>query len=133
MVANHLFNGNVYGLHADAQAPKIAFLLGVFDKELRKIHANYWRTFCAIRSVCFNRSTSRAFGIVQAPDILEDGRQDMCDSCPDMTVWDGKLVHSCRMEEWRLYGSYVTVQPLEPNATTPPKIRPEEIPVPSRS
>jgi hypothetical protein len=35
----------------------------------------------------------------------------MCESCPDMTVWDGKLVHSCRMDEWRLYGNYLVAQP----------------------
>jgi hypothetical protein len=27
-----------------------------------------------------------------------------------MAVYDGKLVHSCRMDEFRLYGTYVTVQ-----------------------
>jgi len=52
----------------------------------------------------------QSIGIVNAPDLLPDGRQDMCDSCPDMTVWDGKLIHSCRMDEWRLYGTYVVAQ-----------------------
>jgi hypothetical protein len=33
----------------------------------------------------------------------------MCDSCPDMTVWDGKLINSCRMDEYRLFGGLLTV------------------------
>jgi hypothetical protein len=33
----------------------------------------------------------------------------MCDSCPDMTVWDGNLINSCRMDEYRLFGGMVSV------------------------
>jgi hypothetical protein len=29
----------------------------------------------------------------------------MCDSCPDMTYYEGRLVHSCRLDEYRLYGT----------------------------
>jgi len=43
-------------------------------------------------------------GIVQAPDILPDGRIDMCDDCPDMCVYEGKLVNSCRLDECRKFG-----------------------------
>ena len=56
----------------------------------------------------------QSIGIVQAPDIMPDGRADMCDSCPDMTVFDGQPINSCRMDEWRLYGSYL--QPQMPKA-----------------
>ena len=51
----------------------------------------------------------QSIGIIQAPDIMDDGRTDMCDSCPDMTVYDGKLINSCRMDEYRLFGGMVTV------------------------
>ena len=47
--------------------------------------------------------------IIQAPDMLPDGRADMCDSCPDMTVYDGKLINSCRMDEYRLFGGFLSV------------------------
>ncbi len=29
----------------------------------------------------------------------------MCDSCPDMTYYNGKLINSCRMDEYRLFGT----------------------------
>jgi hypothetical protein len=51
--------------------------------------------------------------IIQPPDILEDGMQNMCDSCPDMTVLDGKLVWSCRMEEPLRYGRFAHTVPKE--------------------
>ena len=46
---------------------------------------------------------------IQAPDVQPDGRADMCDSCPDITIYDGKFVNSCRMDEYRLFGGFVSV------------------------
>ena len=51
----------------------------------------------------------QSIGIIQAPDFLPDGRADMCDSCPDMTVYDGKLINSCRMDEYWLLGGFLSV------------------------
>lgn len=49
--------------------------------------------------------------IVQPPDIFADGRQSMCDGCPDITVWNGHLVWSCRLEELKRYGHFLTLAP----------------------
>ena len=53
-------------------------------------------------------------GVVEHPfdlrHFLEDGRLDVCDSCPDMTVWQGNLINSCRMDEYRLFGGLLSVQ-----------------------
>jgi hypothetical protein len=49
--------------------------------------------------------------IIQPIDLLADGRDNMCDGCPDMTVHDGKLVWSCRLEEPRAFGQFVTAVP----------------------
>jgi hypothetical protein len=40
---------------------------------------------------------------------MADGTADMCDSCPDMTYWNGELVNSCRLDEYRVFGGFVTV------------------------
>ena len=37
---------------------------------------------------------------------------NMCDACPDITYWDGKLVHSCRLDEWRMFGGYLQAHML---------------------
>ena len=29
--------------------------------------------------------------------------------CPDMTYCNGELINSCRMDEYRLFGGFVTV------------------------
>jgi hypothetical protein len=46
--------------------------------------------------------------IIQPVNFEADGRQDMCDSCPDITVHEGRLVWSCRLEELKDYGDFVT-------------------------
>jgi hypothetical protein len=53
--------------------------------------------------------------VIQPIDLLEDGSDNMCDGCPDMTVHDGKLVWSCRLEEPRAFGQFVTAVPKEAN------------------
>jgi hypothetical protein len=41
------------------------------------------------------------------PDVLANGRQNMCDGCPDVTVHNGELVWSCMLEERLKYGSFL--------------------------
>jgi hypothetical protein len=134
MAWHHFFYKTYFAYTAMHSLPKVTFLLGVFDKGTRRAHANYWKDILRHPVRFFQPVYMQSIGIVQAPDILPDGRQDMCDSCPDMTVWDGKLVHSCRMEEWRLYGNYITAQNATPDGKdAPPVVEPDEIPVVSRS
>ncbi len=49
--------------------------------------------------------------IIQPIDNLDDGRANMCDGCPDMTVHNGKLVWSCRLDECKQYGQFLTAVP----------------------
>jgi hypothetical protein len=50
---------------------------------------------------------TQSISIIQAPDMMENGMASMCESCPDMCVWEGNLVNSCRLEEYRKYGRLV--------------------------
>jgi hypothetical protein len=53
----------------------------------------------------------QTFTIIQPVDMMEDGRMNMCDGCPDMTVHDGRLYWSCRLEEIKRYGCFVHAVP----------------------
>lgn len=46
--------------------------------------------------------------IVQAHDISLFGDMDMCEGCPDMTYFKGRLVNSCRLDEYRKYGRFIS-------------------------
>jgi organic radical activating enzyme len=46
--------------------------------------------------------------VIQGHDIPLSGDMDMCDGCPDMTYFRGRLVNSCRLDEFRKYGRFIT-------------------------
>lgn len=128
---HHLRHGTYVVYSPGHTVPKIAFLLGLVDKGIRQTSRNFWKDVLRHPSRLFQPLYTQSIGIIQGPDLLEDGRIDMCESCPDMTVWDGKLVHSCRLDEWRLYGNYVTAQPRETaEPVAEPVIAPEAITMP---
>ncbi len=90
---------------------KSMLLLSLFDKKLRK---TFWRFFRNPINI-FRRLYQQSIMVIQPVDFLEDGRQSMCDGCPDMTVWNGKLVYSCRLEEQLNYGYNLKTYPKELN------------------
>ncbi len=64
--------------------------------------------FRAVRSpsLLFRRLHFQSIMIIAPVDVLADGRQNMCDGCPDMTVWNGDLAWSCRLEECIHFGQF---------------------------
>ena len=55
--------------------------------------------------------------IISPVEILADGRQNMCDGCPDMTVWNGELAWSCRLEECIHFGQFTRTVPRNKECT----------------
>jgi organic radical activating enzyme len=88
---------------------KSMLLLGFFDKGLRKTFFNFIKNPLNL----FKRLHYQSVMIIQPVDFLEDGRQSMCDGCPDITVWNGQLVWSCRMEEQLKYGQNIRSFPKD--------------------
>jgi len=81
------------------------WLAALFDPRIRRALRTALRH---PKSALLQAPYGVSIGIIQAPDVLPGGQVDMCESCPDMTVWEGKLVHSCRLDEHRKFGHYVT-------------------------
>jgi len=88
---------------------KSMLLLSAFDKKLRKGFFNYFKNPLNI----FRKLHYQSVMIIQPVDFLEDGRQNMCDGCPDITVWNGQLVWSCRMEEQLKFGHNLKSYPKD--------------------
>ena len=53
----------------------------------------------------FGKVYTLTLSVIEPNTLLPDGDYEMCDSCPDMTYHEGTLVHSCRLDEYRLYGT----------------------------
>ncbi len=106
---NHLLYDKylAYAKPKDTRKGKLMLLMGAFDKKLRKTFFSFYKNPLNI----FKRLHYQTVLIIQPVDFLEDGRQNMCDGCPDITVWNGQLVWSCRMEEQLNFGYNLKTYP----------------------
>ena len=116
---HHLTKGRYMAYMTSGKiGPKI-FWLSPWDKTIREARKNYRKDVLHHPGRLFDDIYVQSIGIIQAPDIMPDGRADMCDSCPDITIFDGKFVNSCRMDEYRLFGGFVSVLEKEKDQENP--------------
>jgi pyruvate-formate lyase-activating enzyme len=106
---HHAWKGTYLAYLTSAKVGVKAFLLALWDDAVRRAARNWLKDVVRHPGRLFDGLYVQGIGIIQAPDLLPDGRADMCDSCPDMTVYDGKLINSCRMDEFRLFGGFLSV------------------------
>lgn len=106
---HHFFTGRYLAYLAEAAIGGKIFLLSPWDATLRKAWMNQLGQILRHPQRLFEKVYVQSIGIIQAPDVLPDGRADMCDSCPDVTIYEGKFINSCRMDEYRLFGGFVAV------------------------
>ncbi len=108
---HHILFGKylAYSKPAWLRTGKSMLLIGIFDKNTRKAAKRFYTNPLRL----FTRLYYQSVMIIQPVDVLDDGRQNMCDGCPDMTVWNGKLVWSCRLEEQLNYGMNMNTFPKE--------------------
>jgi len=110
---NHLINGKylAYSKPSTLRRGRALMLLSPFDKGIRQASKNYLNSFWTNSKAFFSRLHTQSVMIIQPIDFMPNGDTNMCDGCPDMTVWNGQLVWSCRMEEQYLWGENLRVAP----------------------
>jgi hypothetical protein len=111
-VVHHLLFGTYVVYTRGRMSAGALLLLSLADPRVRRALGRFLRN-------PFRRPFGLSVGMVQAPDLLADGRVDMCESCPDMTFFDGRLVNSCRLDEHRRYGGLLTAVPRTQLAQSP--------------
>lgn len=88
-----------------------AMATGLWDRGMRGAAAGYVRSLLGNPLELARKQHLQAVMVIQPIDVLADGRQNMCDGCPDMTLFDGRLAWSCRLEELKNFGRFVTTAP----------------------
>jgi len=119
----HLLGGRYLSYAPDAWLRTGRSVLGAgwtFDPALRVAARRWGRDILRDPRRALDELSFQAVLVIQPIDVLPDGRANMCDGCPDMTVHDGELAWSCRLEEKRCYGQWLTAVPKgrapKPNA-----------------
>jgi len=88
-------------------------LLSPLDRGIRSIAARYLGSIARNPFRLFRGLHYQSIMIIQPVDILPSGAQNMCDGCPDMTIWNGELAWSCRLEELKHFGCWVRTVPRD--------------------
>jgi hypothetical protein len=107
VMMSHHFTRGTYLSYASPQMAKMGraamLLLWPFDKGLKKAAGKMLRNPLHL----FKRAHFQTILFIQPVDFMQDGRQNMCDGCPDITVFNNELVWSCRLEELKNFGTFL--------------------------
>ncbi len=111
--AHHLWTGRylAYSKPAVHRRGRSLLLLSPLDHGLAQTAVRYLHDVVRNPLRLFKPLHLQSIMIIQPVDILQNGSQNMCDGCPDMTVWQDQLVWSCRLEELMKFGSFVQTVP----------------------
>ncbi len=92
---------------------------GLFDKGVRTSARRWLQSSLLHPTRAAKRVHLQSVLIIQPIDHMPDGQTNMCDGCPDITVHNGELVWSCRLDERVQWGCFVHAVPREGAAGTP--------------
>jgi hypothetical protein len=90
----------------DATVPdpgRLIFLLSAFDKTLRKSLKEYCASILKNPVNLFNRIYLQSI-VIQQPFEVIDGVANLCDGCVNLMPYKDKMINSCRLDEYRLFG-----------------------------
>jgi len=109
-VGNHFFKGTWLS-YTHPKSNRMGRLtmsfFSLIDSRVRSIAKRYLANLLKSPLSLFERVHLQTFMIIQPVDVMPDGRTNMCDGCPDMTVHEGELYWSCRLEEIKEYGCFL--------------------------
>jgi hypothetical protein len=98
---HHLRRGRYFAGGSRSEVGWRVLLLAAVDARVRRVLGGV----IAQPSRWFRKTHTLTISLIEPNTLLPDGDYEMCDSCPDMTYHEGRLVHSCRLDEYRLYGT----------------------------
>jgi pyruvate-formate lyase-activating enzyme len=82
-------------------------LLSPLDRGIARTASAYLHDVLRAPGRLFDGVRMQSIMIIQPADFMPNGALSMCDGCPDITVWDDRLVWSCRMEELSNFGDWI--------------------------
>ena len=116
LLFNHYFAYSAPETLKHGRLTSAAFL--PFDGGARGAVSNYLLSGLTNPRRFAQRMYMQSIVIIQPVDFLADGSANMCDGCPDMTVHNGQLVWSCRLDERMKHGCWLTAVPRSKDVGT---------------
>jgi len=104
----HLFNGKYFAFLENPRPGKKLFFMSFFDNEVKKTFVNYLKASWRNPIRLFDKIYSQSIHLQQPIEIL-NGMVNLCDDCVNMMVYEGRLINSCRLDEYRMFGGPINV------------------------
>ena len=114
----HLFKGRYCAFLTNPSPGKKIFILAFFDKALRRAFKEFLNSAVKNPLRLFDRIYVQCINL-QQPHEIQDGEMNLCDGCVNLMIYKGKLINSCRLDEYRIFGG-----PLTPHKGNEQMIRP---------
>jgi pyruvate-formate lyase-activating enzyme len=105
-VAHHFLKGRYLSFLRSPVVGRKLFVLALVDAHLRRALSEYLRACSRDLRHVVARIHSQSIHLHQPNEFL-DGQVNLCDSCLNMMVHRGRLINSCRLDEYRVYGAAV--------------------------
>jgi hypothetical protein len=101
---HHLFTGRYTALVTAPRPSKAVFLLSPLDREVRRAFRRFLAAAVRHPSRLVRKVHLQGLNFVQPTEIV-GGEKSFCDGCINLMPWRGAMVHSCVLDEYRLYGA----------------------------
>lgn len=112
-VVYHLVRG-IYLTHVSRlKFTPLVFLASLWDQRVRQAARNWWADVRRQPIRLFERIYAQMIDIVHVPAVQWTGRENICSGYPAESIWNGMLIHSCRMDGYRLFGQLLRKNRVE--------------------
>ena len=102
-ILQHVFTGKYTSLVRTLRPSKSVFVTSLFDQEARKAFRRFLRTTFRRPSRLVRKIHLQCLNLVQPTEIIGE-EKNFCDGCINLIPWKGKMVHSCVLDEYRIFG-----------------------------
>jgi hypothetical protein len=110
-VATHMIKGRYVAITRTAKVGRKIFLFAAFDPAVRQAFGRFARVLTARPWQAFDPVYLQVLAIEQPLEII-NGEANICDDCMNMMVYRGRLIPSCRVEEYRAFGGPLVSQKI---------------------
>ncbi len=105
---HHFFTGRYTSLVRIPRPSKSVFFVSLLDREVRRAFRRFLAAAARHPSRLFRKVHVQCINLVQPTEILGD-EKNFCDGCINLMPWKGTMVHSCILDEYRMYGAPIRV------------------------
>jgi hypothetical protein len=102
-VLQHFFTGRYTSLVRTPRLSRSVFALGLWDRGIRSAFRRFLKRSIRLPLGLVRGVHLQCINLVQPTEFIGE-KKNFCDGCINLIPWKGKMVHSCCLDEYRIFG-----------------------------